>query len=186
MTLEYRGRDPCLGRRIRYISPDPDAAAASGSNRWYEIVGVVDDLFANTRSGTIYHPAAPGQIHPVTLALRVGPDASGVAGRLRELTTALDVTLRLDEVRTLDEIYRQHQEGNYLGASALAVVTPSVLLLPAAAAFMIVIGLLAAAGPARRGLRVEPTEALRGGGLQARGTRAPSRPRSRGPSRYPG
>ena len=37
-------------------------------------------------------------------------------------------------------------------------------VLPAAAAFMIVIGFLAAAGPARRGLRVEPTEALRGGG----------------------
>ncbi len=36
-----------------------------------------------------------------------------------------------------------------------------VLLVPATAAFMLVVGLLAAAGPARRGLRVEPTEALR-------------------------
>lgn len=31
------------------------------------------------------------------------------------------------------------------------------------AVFMIVVGLLAAAGPARRGLRVDPTEALRDG-----------------------
>jgi predicted permease len=36
-----------------------------------------------------------------------------------------------------------------------------LLLVPATAAFMLVVGLLAAAGPARRGLRVQPTEALR-------------------------
>lgn len=35
------------------------------------------------------------------------------------------------------------------------------LLLPAVAVFMMAVGLLAALGPARRGLRVEPTEALR-------------------------
>ena len=35
-------------------------------------------------------------------------------------------------------------------------------VIPGAAAFMIVVGLLAALGPARRGLRVDPTEALRG------------------------
>ena len=36
-------------------------------------------------------------------------------------------------------------------------------VVPAAAAFMVVVGLLAAVGPARRSLRVEPTEALRDG-----------------------
>lgn len=36
-------------------------------------------------------------------------------------------------------------------------------VVPGAAALMVVIGLLAAAGPARRGLRIEPTEALRDG-----------------------
>jgi putative ABC transport system permease protein len=35
------------------------------------------------------------------------------------------------------------------------------LLVPATAAFMLLVGLIAAAGPARRGLRVQPTEALR-------------------------
>jgi putative ABC transport system permease protein len=35
------------------------------------------------------------------------------------------------------------------------------LLVPATAAFMLLVGLLAAVGPARRGLRVQPTEALR-------------------------
>ena len=36
-----------------------------------------------------------------------------------------------------------------------------LLLVPGTAAFMLVVGLLAAAGPARRGLRVQPTESLR-------------------------
>jgi hypothetical protein len=36
-----------------------------------------------------------------------------------------------------------------------------VLLVPGTAAFMLVVGLLAAAGPARRGLEVQPTDALR-------------------------
>jgi putative ABC transport system permease protein len=38
-----------------------------------------------------------------------------------------------------------------------------LVLVPSVAAFMLVVGLLAAAGPARRGLRVSPTEALRAG-----------------------
>jgi putative ABC transport system permease protein len=37
----------------------------------------------------------------------------------------------------------------------------AMLLVPGTAVFMLVVGLLAAAGPARRGLAVEPTEALR-------------------------
>ena len=36
-----------------------------------------------------------------------------------------------------------------------------VFVVPATAAFMLIVGLLAAVGPARRGLRVQPTEALR-------------------------
>jgi putative ABC transport system permease protein len=225
-----------LGRRVRYVST---GAGPAESAPWYEIVGVVDDLFATTFNGTMYHPVAPGQMHPASLVLRVGPDVGGVAGRLREMTAALNLSLRVDRIRSMDEIFREQQEGNYLGASALAAVTLSVLLLsaagmyalmsftvnqrrreigirsalgaqprrllagifkralrqlgvgaavgvllallldrympveqmgglnvpgiiPAAAAFMMIVGLLAANGPARRGLRVQPTEALRG------------------------
>jgi len=35
--------------------------------RWYEIVGVVEDFPANNDEPTMYHPMAPGQIHPVSL-----------------------------------------------------------------------------------------------------------------------
>ncbi|HEV2130798.1 MAG TPA: FtsX-like permease family protein, partial [Longimicrobiaceae bacterium] len=36
-----------------------------------------------------------------------------------------------------------------------------LLLVPGTALFMLVVGVLAAGGPARRGLRIQPTEALR-------------------------
>jgi ABC-type antimicrobial peptide transport system permease subunit len=38
------------------------------------------------------------------------------------------------------------------------------VLLPALAVIMTIVGLLAALGPARRGLRIQPTEALRSDG----------------------
>ena len=239
-----------LGSRVRYVGGmSGRALPAALAGRWYEIVGVVADLHANTDSASMYHPAAsPGQLQPVRLTLHTGPDVAAVADRLREMTAVLDPTLRVDELRTLDEIYLQQQRGNNLGASALAVVTLSVLLLSAAgmyalmsftvarrrreigirsalgaqprrllagifrralgqvavgalvgvlaalalgsylpveelggwhvpgvlpgtAGLMIVVAILAAAGPARRGLRVEPTEALRDGRFSWRGAR---------------
>jgi hypothetical protein len=48
-----------------------------------------------------------------------------------------------------------------LASGGVLLQGTGLLLVPATAAFMLVVGLLAAAGPARRGLRVEPTEALR-------------------------
>ena len=240
-VLDLVGDQNPLGRRVRYASlAGGEDLTASESERWYEIVGVVADLDSNKAIRTMYHPSAPGQIHPVSLVLRMGPNEVSVVGGLREITTALDPTLRADNLRTLDEIYRQQAVGNYLGASALVTVTLSVLLLsaagmyafmsftvnqrrreigirsalgaqprrllagilgralgqvavealggvlvalllgyylpveemggwdvpgilPAAAALMIVVGLLAVVGPALRALRVDPTEALRDG-----------------------
>jgi predicted permease len=47
------------------------------------------------------------------------------------------------------------------GMNGQIVTAESAVLVAAVAVFMVVIGLLAAAGPARRGLRIQPTEALR-------------------------
>lgn len=230
-----------LGRRVRYFdATDEEASSASRSRTWYQIVGVVADRPANVDRGTMYRPVAAGQVHPASFALRLGPNPGSVADRLREITTSLDPSVRLNEIFALDEIYRGKRVGNNAGAVSLAAVTLSVLLLsaaglyalmsftinqrrreigirsalgarplrllasifkraagqfaagtacgvlvallldhflpaemvggwnvpgiiPAAAAFMMVVGLLAAAGPARRGLRVEPIEELRQG-----------------------
>ena len=228
-----------LGRRFRYVH----AAGSAGlgglqADRWYEVVGVVGNLPVTTDARVAYHAAAPGQIHPAHLQLRLRGGPAGLAERVRGTAAGVDPTIHVDEVRTLAEIYREHLVGDNLGAITIAAVTGSVLLLsaaglyalmaftvaqrrreigirsalgappghlvaavfrrafrqigagsaagilaayliglyipieqlgglpipgvlPAAAAFMLLVGVLASLGPARRGLRIDPTEALR-------------------------
>ena len=232
------GDDNALGRRVR-----PVPAPGSEAGPWYEIVGIVPDRPANTSLARMYVPAlagARGPASPLHLALHAGPDPAAMSRRLHEIGTSLDPTLRLDDVRRLDEVHAETQMSSNLTSYALAVVTLSVLLLsaaglyalmsftvtrrrreigirmalgarpgrmlasifaralwqiaagvvvgvtaalvlhrrlnieleggwhipgilPAAAIFIMTIGLLSAAGPARRAVRVDPTEALRDG-----------------------
>jgi predicted permease len=228
-----------LGRRFRYVrATDREWLHGPEANRWYEVVGVVGNLPATTDARVAYHAAAPGQIHPAHLQLRLRGDPAGLAERLRIVSASVDPTLYVDEVRTLAEIYREHRFGDNLGAMTIGAVTGSVVLLsaaglyalmaftvaqrrreigirsalgaqpgqlvaavfrrafwqigvgsaagmlaayltgryvpieqiggltipgilPGAAAFMLLVGVLASLGPARRGLRIDPTEALR-------------------------
>ena len=228
-----------LGRRFRYVrATGSEWLHGPEADRWYEVVGVVGNLPVTTDARVAYHAAAPGQIHPAHLQLRLRGDPAGLAERLRDVAASVDPTLHVDEVRTLAEIYREHRFGDNLGAITIGAVTGSVLLLsaaglyalmaftvaqrrreigirsalgaqpghlvaavfrrafwqigagsaagmlaaylvgryvpieqigglpipgilPGAAAFMLLVGVLASLGPARRGLRIDPTEALR-------------------------
>ncbi len=221
----------------------PSATSPSGSQDsriWYEIVGVVAAIPATSAHGKMYHPMVPGQTHPASLTVHTASAPIDLVDRLRSISTALDPTLRVDEVLPLDVIYSEQAVGNNIGATALGAITLCVLLLsgaglyalmsftvnqrrreigirsalgaqprrlitgifrramsqvaagalvgvliallithyfpielvggwsvpgvvPAAAALMILIGLVATTGPARRGLRVDPIEELREG-----------------------
>ncbi|MGH9311353.1 MAG: ABC transporter permease [Vicinamibacterales bacterium] len=121
-----------LGRRLRYADgpSDPDA--------WLEIVGVVGDFPPGAAELTsadarVYHPVAPDQLYPATVAMRIRPNAaSPLAGRLREIATSLDATLQVGSILSLDQVHEQEQRLVRLGASAFGAVTLSVLLLSAA------------------------------------------------------
>ncbi|MBI4910853.1 MAG: ABC transporter permease [Acidobacteria bacterium] len=232
------GGDNAIGRRVR-----PVPAPGSEAGPWYEIVGIVPDRPANTSQGRMYVPAMTGArrpASPIQLALRAGPDPAAMSRRLQDIVTNLHPTLRLDDVRRLDEVLGETQISSNLTSYALVIVTLSVLILsaaglyalmsftvtlrrreigirtalgappwrllasifaralwqiaagvvvgvtaalvlhrwlnieveggwhipgilPAAAIFILTIGLLSAAGPARRAVRVDPTEALRNG-----------------------
>ena len=83
----------------------------------------------------------------------LGADARSILGSVLARATrqlALGVGVGLALTLVLDRLS---------GGSVLAGRGP--VLVPATAALMLVVGLLAAAGPARRGLSVQPTEALR-------------------------
>jgi len=229
-----------VGRRVRYVEADRREAARGGTPTQYEIVGVVTDLGTNTIAPdlidpVIYH-SLPSATRATALLRMRGNDPSQFAARLRDLTSALDPTLRL-RVVTFSEMKRQQMTGlrlMVLGSSlviltalllsaagiyammsftvsqrrkeigiraamgadagqllrsiftkaalqlAAGVVVGTVLalmidqasdgemlgslgrgLLPVTAVVMTVVGLCAAIGPARRGLRIQPTEALR-------------------------
>jgi hypothetical protein len=228
-----------LGRRFRYVrAMEDERLHGVEADRWYEVVGVVGNLPVTTDARVAYHAAAPGQVHPAQLQVRLRGDSDSLAERLRDVVARVDPTLHVDEVRTLAEIYREHRFGDNLGAITIAAITGSLLLLsaaglyalmaftvaqrrreigirsalgappgqlvaavfrrafwqigagsaagmlaayivgryipieqigglpisgivPGAAAFMLLVGILAALGPARRGLRIDPTEALR-------------------------
>ncbi len=228
-----------LGRRFRYVRAiESEWLHGPAADRWYEVVGVVGNLPVTTDARVAYHAAAPDQIHPAHLQLRLRGGPAGLAERLRDVAASVDPTLHVDEIRTLAEIYREHRFGDNLGAITIGAVTGSLLLLsaaglyalmsftvaqrrreigirsalgapprhlvaavfrqafwqvgagsaagmlaaylagryvpieqigglpipgilPGAAAFMLLVGVLASLGPARRGLRIDPTEALR-------------------------
>ena len=228
-----------LGHRFRYVrAMEGEWQGGADVDRWYEVVGVVGNLPVTTDARVAYHPAAPGQIYPAYLQLRLRSGAAGLAERVRDVAASVDPALHVDDVRTLAEIYRGHRFGDNLGAITIGAVTGSVLLLsaaglyalmaftvaqrrreigirsalgaqpgqlvaavfrraswqiaagaavgmlaaylvgryvpieqigglpipgvlPGAAVFMLFVGVLAALGPARRGLRIDPTEALR-------------------------
>jgi putative ABC transport system permease protein len=101
----------------------------------YQIVGIVRDFPAFppnlTREGepTIYHPAAVGDIDPVTLSVRLA-DASpaGFINRFREIGAEVDPALQLGNVGLLTDRYDEGRKAWRSLAWAIALVTASVLL----------------------------------------------------------
>ena len=237
------GADNALGRRIRYVGRSRETNPADiALGRWYEIVGVVSTFPPDVGDGDtiarIYHPAAPGDVYPATMAIRVrGMTPAAFADRLRTISAGVDPNLQIRRVSSVEATMKQEQGIMRLIAATLAAVTLSVIVLAAAGIYslmaftvarrrkeigiraalgadasqilrgifarsfaqlgvgatlgviaavgverlsggemlqghgsiilplvalgMTVIGLLAATGPARRGLQIQPTEALR-------------------------
>jgi predicted permease len=235
----YLREATALGLRFRY---GPERAVAGRDPEWYQIVGVVRDFpsfppnMARQGEPTIYHPAAVGDINPVTLSVRFGSAVpGGFINRFREIGADVDPALQLRRVGPLAASYNEARAAWRSLAWAVVLVTASVVLLSAAgiyalmsftvaqrtreigirtalgaqprrilwsvfaragrqlalgvlvgsvvsagaflavglglaravslllavAAIMSIVGLLAALGPARRGLRIQASEALR-------------------------
>jgi putative ABC transport system permease protein len=220
-----------VGRRLHYVRGTPSQ---------YEIVGVVTDLGTNTIAPDLIEPVIYHSLRSSTSATTLirmrGKDPLQFSSRLRELTSALDPTLRL-RIVTFSEMRRQQMIGLRLAVlgSSLVIVTALLLsaagiyammsftvsqrrkdigiraalgadagqllrsifgraalqlaagvvvgivlallidaasdgemlgslglgLVPTTALLIVLVGLFATIGPARRGLRIQPTEALR-------------------------
>jgi ABC-type lipoprotein release transport system permease subunit len=225
---------------VQYVEASARAPAIAAATAQYEIVGVMSDLSTNTLDPAliepvIYHPLRSSTRATALIRMR-GNDPLQFSSRLRDLTSALDPTLRL-RIVTFSEMKRQRAIGLRLMllGSSLVVLTALLLsaagiyammsftvsqrrkeigiraaigadagqllrsiftkaalqlaagvvvgivlalmidrasegellgslgraLLPVTAVAMTIVGLFATIGPARRGLRIQPAEALR-------------------------
>lgn len=239
----FLGNATRLGQRFHYPPVvAPADAEPTAPIEWYEVVGIVEDFptFApppgRVPTARVYHPAAPGDIRPVTISVRLdGTTPSQFVGRFREISAEVDPELQLRRVMPLPELYGTLRSlwrfialgfglvtSSVLGLSAAGVyalmsftvaqrtreigiraalgaqprrilagifaravrqlaaglvvgsvlsaallsntdlaVPQATLLLLSVAALMLATGLVAAIGPARRGLRVQPSVTLR-------------------------
>lgn len=229
-----------IGRRVRRVRRTGRGEVDRGP--WLEIVGVVPVVGLQTDfeavEPTLYWSVGVAQIEgALAVRVRKGTSPGSVLAQVREITTAIDPALHLDELRTASDAEREQRQSLLFVALGVVAVTGSVLLLSAAgiyammsftvakrrreigiraalgaapgrllrsifaragaqlgggvlaglliavavdraigggplsregvvlipivASLMLAIGLLAAIAPARRGLAVQPTEALR-------------------------
>jgi len=95
------GRNP-IGRRVRYVVPEDQEAGP-----WFEIVGVVGHLGMNeaepSRDDGIYFPGAPGSIHPIWIAVRVGDNPVGFTPRLRDITRQVNPQAMIQYTSALED-----------------------------------------------------------------------------------
>jgi predicted permease len=172
LTIRLRGQTPeAFAPVLRRIATSVDPMLQlSGTNalhamyREYTRVGARLALVIVLITGSVLFLSAAG-IHALM--------SFTVNQRRREIgiRSALGASARVILASILARATRQLALGVGLGltmAIALDLLAggelmggTGLLLVPGTAAFMLVVGLIAAVGPARRGLRVQPTEALR-------------------------
>jgi putative ABC transport system permease protein len=121
------GQDP-IGHRIRYPHrPDADA------DRWYEIVGVVDDIpmdgFGPGAHRAVYHPLRPGEAQSAQMFVLGGTRASALGPGIRSTINAIDPSLRLGELRTVREVWAPAHRSNVFFAAMQGLIAAVALLL---------------------------------------------------------
>jgi predicted permease len=127
-----------LGRRLRVIDAKEEPLSE------HEVVGVVGDLFGGTAGPGIYRPMAPAatalaenpDLQQVRVILRTVPNTSGnPAARLRQVAAAVDAALQVDDIQTLDEIYRLSQIPDYIAGAGVAGLVVGLALFAVAGVY---------------------------------------------------
>lgn len=164
------GGGEALGRRLRFLTAGSDTRNEAGTERWYRIVGVVENLHENFVDESlvephVYRPLREAQGPSAIFVLRVsGIEPTSLVGRVREIASELDPTMRV-RANPLTRYYRQDQLALMLAALVLALIAASVLLLSAAGIYALMsftisqrrreIGIRTALGAQRRWLLAE-------------------------------
>ena len=136
-------RNP-IGRRLRYVEFEEDDEPMPVEERgpWYEIVGVVRDLATSSdpldpKIAAFYHPATPAKVYPAQLAVRIKGSPDPFTPRLRALGAEVDPTLRLYDVRTLDDANLAELQGLAFWTRLFAAISAVALLLSLAGIYAV-------------------------------------------------
>lgn len=152
----FSGEEEAEGRRVVVVSDGLAGRLWAGSaigqrlrfpnGEWLQVVGVVketrdagDVLGVGARpAGQVYVPYRQDPWTAVSLVVRTGADPSSLAGALREDLRALDPTLPLHSVFTLDEVRSRAIWVPRLWSRMLAAVAAFALLLAALGVYGVV------------------------------------------------
>lgn len=123
-----------VGRRVRYAASDPAAPEP-----WLEIVGMVRDIgMTPTDLGEapyVFRAASPATADPLVMAVRIAGDPAALAPRVRAIAANLDPGLRLDDMRSLEDLAWRVDVPQMIVAGAIAGVVCLGLFLSAAGIF---------------------------------------------------
>jgi predicted permease len=155
-----------LGGRqaIGLMLREPPNEVSDTPGRWHEIVGVVKDItrkqVKRTSDAMIYTPAALGTTWPLHLIVHARGDASGLIPDVRQMAVAVDRTLQLTDVMTIDRLADDNRKTMTFFLSAFGAVASVALLLATAGIYALVsftlarrtreIGIRMALGASRR------------------------------------
>ena len=107
VELVMGGRNP-IGHRVRVTRRQvPDSVAAQ--EPWYEIVGLVKELgmshvVQRSRDAGVYLPMVAGSNGVPRMIVHARGDPSALTPRLRELATAVDPALRVEQATRIDHM----------------------------------------------------------------------------------
>jgi putative ABC transport system permease protein len=99
-----------IGAQVRRVAQDNLPAGP-----WLEVVGVVRDLtneYPKSDENTVlYRPLVAGAAFPFQMGVRASGDPKAVMAQLRPIAAAVDPTLRLDTIRTIEQLAGETRVG---------------------------------------------------------------------------
>jgi hypothetical protein len=138
--VEGIGGGNVLGRRFRVSTQNRDGKKEFGP--WLEIVGLVPAFaheyanpggFAEPAMPRYYHAAAPGDVYPAALIVKVRTaPASRFTQRLRDITASVEPHARFDNLEGVADYWVRERFAFRILSLGIVAVTMSVLLLSAA------------------------------------------------------
>jgi predicted permease len=124
------GGRQAVGRRFRHME------RGGRTGPWLEIVGVVGPLGVNAlnpqHDWAVYHPAAPGELHPIGVIAEIGPGAGAFTPRLREIAAEVEPTLMVVDPQPVSRMVEWGRAAVSLGMSALILLASVAILLSVA------------------------------------------------------